>query len=857
MPHTSHLGRSTARRAALLTGAVGLALGTLAVPPAAAAVTYVVNSTADDTDGTCDALPGGDCTFREAIAAANSSAGADEIHFDLAGTGVQTISVLSDLPVIYQPVAIDGTTQPGYAGDPLVEIEGSGYAGGTGLYFSFGSDGSTVSSVVLNRFGFQNVLVDSDDVSLVDSYFGVNADASAVTAGASFANVRLRRPAANTLIQGNVLAGTGAAVMLDGSANASGAVTAATVTGNSIGVAPDGSPLGGGTGIRTTGAVSGNTFSQNAIANHSGLGIDLDGDGVTANDATDADTGPNGLQNFPELTGATTDGTDLVVQGQLDSTALGTFRLEFFAGAACDATGYGEGADYIGTADVVADSGGAAPFSVLLPHQPVDTVVTATATDLTAGETSEFSACETVQASTTPTPAPPGNVVAAAGDTTAQVRWDAADPNGGDAIDSYTVTASPADVPPQTVAGDVLVADVDGLTNGTSYTFTVSATSEAAVTSDPSAPSAAVTPQSGAADPETTDDEFGAGGGTVGTGTGTTTADDPTNTSITTTTPGAVSIAEGAMTNPDAGTYYGQQVDITAPDAPADDPMRFTFVTDCSVLPAEVTTCPAPSPLRTSSLAADTAEVEVRNGGYRPSRVEVDPGGTVTWSFLGSDRHSVTDRLGLGPRRTPLYDSGLRRDGTWDRDFVAAGTYRYGSSARGSSTSHRGFVEVPVVLSHPSAEVGDSVDVTWASTAPTGFRFDVQRRLVPEDSAPGRWQAFRTNVRVTSATYDLDAVGSYQFRARFENAQTGRATSWSPVASVAATEPVTDDRYLPDIRMFHEPTGGVNAAVPECSGADGLVQPLPSCVWSEEVLADGDVRIVVLTTVNGRWRTGS
>ena len=68
MPHTRHLGRSIARRAALLVGTVGLLLGALAVPPATAAVTYVLNSTADDSDGSCDVLPGGDCTFREAIA---------------------------------------------------------------------------------------------------------------------------------------------------------------------------------------------------------------------------------------------------------------------------------------------------------------------------------------------------------------------------------------------------------------------------------------------------------------------------------------------------------------------------------------------------------------------------------------------------------------------------------------------------------------------------------------------------------------------------------------------------------------------------------------------------------------------
>jgi hypothetical protein len=69
----------------------------------------------------------------------------------------------------------------------------------------------------------------------------------------------------------------------------------------------------------------GNTFDSN-----SNLAIDLRGDGVTANDAGDADSGANNLQNFPVLTSATTDGSgQLRVKGSLNSTASSYYRIEF------------------------------------------------------------------------------------------------------------------------------------------------------------------------------------------------------------------------------------------------------------------------------------------------------------------------------------------------------------------------------------------------------------------------------------------------------------------------------------------------------------------------------------------------
>jgi hypothetical protein len=98
----------------------------------------------------------------------------------------------------------------------------------------------------------------------------------------------------------------------------------------------------------------------------------------------------------------------------------------------------------------------------------------------------------TVTATPAAVPTAPGNPTAVAGDESAAVSFDAPASNGGAAITGYTVTASPGGAT-ETCTGSPCT--VDGLTNGTSYTFTVTATNAAGV-GGTSAPSNAVTPSS-------------------------------------------------------------------------------------------------------------------------------------------------------------------------------------------------------------------------------------------------------------------------------------------------------------------------------------------------------------------------
>ena len=137
----------------------------------------------------------------------------------------------------------------------------------------------------------------------------------------------------------------------------------------------------------------GNTISGNVVYSNTLLGIDLENDSVTVNDPGDVDTGGNNRQNYPVLTFAAAGNSAVIVRGTLSSAASTTYRLEFFASPQCDASGYGEGRDYLGFLSVTTNSSGEASFAVTLPTgSTVGFAVTATATD-PGGNTSEFSPC--------------------------------------------------------------------------------------------------------------------------------------------------------------------------------------------------------------------------------------------------------------------------------------------------------------------------------------------------------------------------------------------------------------------------------------------------------------------------------
>jgi hypothetical protein len=141
-------------------------------------------------------------------------------------------------------------------------------------------------------------------------------------------------------------------------------------------------------------AGAGNAINGNSIHSNALLGIDIRANtGVTANDPTDADGGPNRRQNFPVITSAVNVAGIVTVNFTLNSTPNTTFRIEFFANTAADPSGNGEGQVFLGFVDVTTDAAGAGAgigvFPLVLPGA---THITATATHLDRNDTSEFSA---------------------------------------------------------------------------------------------------------------------------------------------------------------------------------------------------------------------------------------------------------------------------------------------------------------------------------------------------------------------------------------------------------------------------------------------------------------------------------
>ncbi len=216
-----------------------LLLGLFARPIPVLAATYSVNSTDDMNDGTCDAAH---CSLREAINAANASAGLDEILFDLLPVG--SVIILTDL----LPIITDGQTKlrgdlhPGYAGTPVIGIDGVGavsaISNGTAASFDFAglitieSSSSDIRGLAVFNFGIgPAILVRGAGVAgctIRDNFLGT--DLTGTTAIPNAYGIYVEQ-STGTVIQDNLISGN----YYSGIILAGGGVSGTTIQGNKIG----------------------------------------------------------------------------------------------------------------------------------------------------------------------------------------------------------------------------------------------------------------------------------------------------------------------------------------------------------------------------------------------------------------------------------------------------------------------------------------------------------------------------------------------------------------------------------------------------------------------------------------------
>ena len=477
---------------------------------------HLVNSTGDDVDavigdGVCDTgnlnsegLP--ECTLRAAIAEANAVAGATTISFDIptsdAGYSAPdgwTIEPNTELPSVTDEVVIDATTQLGWAGTPVIELDGQSLGSNDdGVIFAAGSTGSEIRGFSVAGFNngihvgagssqtiiennvisnnnvgilaeettdltiIGNTVTDSKDHNILleddtdDVVIGTIA-APNIISGAGIDGINTRSEG-TVLIEGNTIFGSG-----DDGITLTANAGAVEIRENEIyNNNDDGIALAPGNGATAE-------IRRNSIHSNGDLAIDFESDGVTQNDPGDGDNGPNSLLNMPVIVSALQDTAGTVdVRVEFDVPA-GTYFLEVFSNSVGDPSGFGEAETFLGTQVVsVAGPGHREIFPL---SGASGTILSATLTNLN-GETSEVSewVVVTIQ-NTPPVVAPLTNITVAEGNPTTATPT-ATDPQG----DSFTWSAMglPASLSINPTTG--VISGTTTFTDAGVYPITVTAT---------------------------------------------------------------------------------------------------------------------------------------------------------------------------------------------------------------------------------------------------------------------------------------------------------------------------------------------------------------------------------------------
>jgi hypothetical protein len=240
--------------------------------PSAIHTPGVVLSASFTVTNTDDSGPG---SLRQAILDANANPGADTITFDIPGTGPFIITLASALPNIYDPVLIDGWSQPGFSGTPLIALKGLA-VNGVGLEISGANN--VIRGLAITWFGQYGIRINGPEATgnqIAGCYIGTD-----VTGTVGFRNgsggVVITNGATNNIIgtngdgvddeaEGNVISGNGSygiAINVSSTQNN-------IVAGNIIGLNPSGTSV-----VNTSDPYAGGIF---ITAPNNRIGTNADG----------------------------------------------------------------------------------------------------------------------------------------------------------------------------------------------------------------------------------------------------------------------------------------------------------------------------------------------------------------------------------------------------------------------------------------------------------------------------------------------------------------------------------------------------------------------------------------------------
>ena len=133
------------------------------------AATFTVTQTGDSGAG----------SLRQAMLDANNLPGPHQIIFAIPGAGPHRIAPLSPLPPVHETLTLDGTSQPGYAGQPLIVLDGAGAGNAYGLLLM--ADECVVRGLVIHRFSRDGLRLENVSRCVVQGNF-IGTDATGMAA---------------------------------------------------------------------------------------------------------------------------------------------------------------------------------------------------------------------------------------------------------------------------------------------------------------------------------------------------------------------------------------------------------------------------------------------------------------------------------------------------------------------------------------------------------------------------------------------------------------------------------------------------------------------------------------------------